>query len=191
MNYRVFLSLFGVLLPLATSLAASTTSEPEYIQGHQFKRLIGSLIEVEGWKGKIPMSNVFLVWKREPVKDRLNREIWLAVTVGRTQADLKTVFSMENDKYKNISTEADHYVYDCRRNRAKVIERVRTTGPFKSGDQVFRSTDAKTLPFNGEWILFDGDDLDDKWAESHPDARYMRAELEIMWVETCGRAQRE
>lgn len=191
MKCHAFLCLCGVLLPLVTSLAAPTTSEPEYIQGHQFKRLIGSLIEIEGWKGKKPMSNVFLVWKREPVKERLNRDIWLAITVGRTQPDLKTAFLMENDKYKNISTEADHYIYDCRRNRAKVVERVRTTGPFKSGDQVFRSTDAKTLPFNGEWIQFDGNALDDEWAKSHPDTRYMRAELEIMWEETCGRAQRE
>lgn len=27
--------------------------------------------------------------------------------------------------------------------------------------------------------------------KSHLDARYMRAELEIMWEETCGRVQRE
>ena len=189
MKCRAFLCLCSLLLPWATSLATSATSEPEYIQGHQIKRLIGSLIEVEGWTGKIPMSNVFYVWKREPVKERLNRGIWLAITVGRTQPDLKTAFSMANDKYKNISTEADHYVYDCRRNRAKVIERVRTTVPFKSGEKVFQSTDAKTLPFNGEWIHFDGNVLDA--TKSHLDARYMRAELEIMWEETCGRVQRE
>ena len=69
MKCHAFLCLCGVLLPLVTSLAAPTTSEPEYIQGHQFKRLIGSLIEIEGWKGKIPMSNVFLVWKRRQLPD--------------------------------------------------------------------------------------------------------------------------
>ena len=71
MKCRAFLCLCSLLLPWATSLATSATSEPEYIQGHQIKRLIGSLIEVEGWTGKIPMSNVFYVWKREPVKERL------------------------------------------------------------------------------------------------------------------------
>lgn len=189
MTFRTCLGLFGVMLPLVAAVASSP--EPEYIQGHQIKRLIGSLIEIEGWKGKIPLSNVFLVWKCEPVKDRLNREIWMAITVGRTQPDLKTAFSMESDILKNVSTEADHYVYDCRRNRARAIERVRTTGPFKSGEIVFKSTDAKALPFNGEWILFNGDALDSKWVEAHPDAQYLSAELEIMWLETCGRAQRE
>ena len=62
MKCRAFLCLCSLLLPWATSLATSATSEPEYIQGHQIKRLIGSLIEVEGWTGKIPMSNVFYVW---------------------------------------------------------------------------------------------------------------------------------
>lgn len=143
-----FWAFTSLVFPFATALAApGASSVPDEIQGHPYKRLIGSLIEVEGWKGFMPQSKVFHVWKRKPVDDWFHRDIWLATTVGHTEPDLKTALTLADDTYKNISTEADRYQFDCNRNRARVIDRVRTSGPFKTGEVVFRSTAAKELPF--------------------------------------------
>ncbi len=183
-----FTSLF---FPFATALAApGASSVPDEIQGHPYKRLIGSLIEVECWKGFMPRSKVFNVWKREPVDDWFYRDIWLATTVGRTELDLKTALTLEDDTYKHISTEADRYQFDCNRNRARVIERVRTSGPFKTGEVVFRSTVAEGLPFGGEWIPFDTDRVHRQWLLTTPDSEYLVPKIEILWEETCGRARR-
>lgn len=110
--------------------------------------------------------------------------------MGRTELDLKTALTLEDDTYKHISTEADRYQFDCNRNRARVIERVRTSGPFKTGEVVFRSTVAEGLPFGGEWIPFDTDRVHRQWLLTTPDSEYLVPKIEILWEETCGRARR-
>lgn len=60
-----FTSLF---FPFATALAApGASSVPDEIQGHPYKRLIGSLIEVEGWKGFMPRQKSLMFGNANPL----------------------------------------------------------------------------------------------------------------------------